>query len=81
MPPLIAPQESRSIILPPRHATVAAKTDVLVVGGGPAGLGAAVGAATAGADRAGSMMNGSCRAIMGPETRWWQGRCGRSLNA
>ncbi|HEV7476740.1 MAG TPA: FAD-dependent oxidoreductase, partial [Burkholderiales bacterium] len=35
--------------LPPRKAVVAADTDVLVVGGGPAGLGAAVGAADAGA--------------------------------
>jgi hypothetical protein len=36
--------------LPPRKAEVTAETDVLVVGGGPAGLGAAVGAAAAGAD-------------------------------
>ena len=37
------------ITLPPRQATLAAETDVLVVGGGPAGLGAALGAADAGA--------------------------------
>lgn len=37
-------------MLPPRTATVAARCDVLVVGGGPAGLGAALGAAGAGAD-------------------------------
>ena len=38
------------ITLPPRQATLAAETDVLVVGGGPAGLGAALGAADAGAE-------------------------------
>jgi glycine/D-amino acid oxidase-like deaminating enzyme len=37
------------ITLPPRQATLAAETDVLVVGGGPAGIGAALGAADAGA--------------------------------
>jgi glycine/D-amino acid oxidase-like deaminating enzyme len=37
------------ITLPPRQAALAAETDVLVVGGGPAGLGAALGAADAGA--------------------------------
>jgi hypothetical protein len=35
--------------LPSRRAIIAAETDVLVVGGGPAGLGAALGAAGAGA--------------------------------
>jgi glycine/D-amino acid oxidase-like deaminating enzyme len=40
--------EVRTVTLPPRTATVAAETDVLVVGGGPAGLGAALGAAAAG---------------------------------
>jgi len=49
MPPLIAPPGARTIRLPPRTATVAAEADVLVVGGGPAGLGAALGAAAAGA--------------------------------
>src|SRR5919199_3143877 len=49
MPPLVRPRHERSITLPPRAATVAAETDVLVGGGGPAGLGAALGAATAGA--------------------------------
>jgi hypothetical protein len=38
------------VTLPPRTATVAGGCDVLVVGGGPAGLGAALGAAAAGAD-------------------------------
>lgn len=50
MPPLSAPPETRTVELPSRRATRAARTDVLVVGGGPAGLGAAVGAARAGAD-------------------------------
>lgn len=36
--------------LPPRAATVAGECDVLIVGGGPAGLGAALGATAAGAD-------------------------------
>jgi NADPH-dependent 2,4-dienoyl-CoA reductase/sulfur reductase-like enzyme len=38
------------IRLPAREAQVAAETGVLVVGGGPAGLGAALGAANAGAE-------------------------------
>jgi FAD dependent oxidoreductase len=50
MPPLSRPPNSDFISLPPRSAQLAAETDVLVVGGGPAGLGAAVGAASAGAD-------------------------------
>ena len=48
MPPLSRPDDAQTITLPPRSATVAAETDVLVVGGGPAGLGAALGAASAG---------------------------------
>lgn len=49
MPPLRKPDTLQQIMLPPRQARVAAETDVLVVGGGPAGLGAALGAAEAGA--------------------------------
>ncbi len=49
MPPLIRPREDRRVLLPPRTAAVAGRCDVLVVGGGPAGLGAALGAAGAGA--------------------------------
>jgi len=49
MPPLPKPTEMREIALPSRTGRLAAETDVLVVGGGPAGLGAAVGAASAGA--------------------------------
>lgn len=49
MPPLRRPPAEERIPLPARDALVAADTDVLVVGSGPAGLGAAVGAAQAGA--------------------------------
>lgn len=49
MPPLMRPRQMRTIDLPPRKAAVVAEADVLVVGGGPAGIGAAVGAAKAGA--------------------------------
>jgi glycine/D-amino acid oxidase-like deaminating enzyme len=49
MPPLARPRHEHWITLPPRSASVAAEADVLVVGGGPAGLGAALGAASAGA--------------------------------
>ncbi|MGH7766942.1 MAG: FAD-dependent oxidoreductase [Candidatus Binatia bacterium] len=49
MPPLLKPEIETIISLPPRTAQLAAETDVLVVGGGPAGLGAALGAADAGA--------------------------------
>lgn len=49
MPPLTPPTDPTLVTLPPRTAALAARTDVLVVGGGPAGLGAAIGAADAGA--------------------------------
>jgi hypothetical protein len=49
MPLLARPSERTSITLPPRSAVLAGETDVLVVGGGPAGLGAALGAAHSGA--------------------------------
>src|SRR5437879_13090906 len=49
MPPLRRPETAGSVNLPPRVAQLAADTDVRVVGGGPAGLGAALGAAHAGA--------------------------------
>ncbi len=48
MPPLKPPSFSKILELPPRSAKMAAETDVLIVGGGPAGLGAALGAATEG---------------------------------
>ena len=50
MPPLGRPDRTRTVLLPPRTATQACEVDVLVVGGGPAGLGAAMGAARAGAE-------------------------------
>src|SRR5437867_8731775 len=49
MPLLARPTERTWLTLPPRAALLACETDVLVVGGGPAGLGAALGAAGAGA--------------------------------
>ena len=49
MPALARPSIETRLELPPRQARLAAETDVLVVGGGPAGIGAAVGAADAGA--------------------------------
>jgi hypothetical protein len=49
MPPLLRSNHLSTMDLPPRRGTVAAETDVLVVGGGPAGIGAALGAAQAGA--------------------------------
>jgi hypothetical protein len=49
MPPLKRPESPVPLVLPARRALQVAETDVLVVGGGPAGLGAALGAAWAGA--------------------------------
>jgi len=49
VPSLKRPENGAGVQLPPRRALLAAETDVLVVGGGPAGLGAALGAAQAGA--------------------------------
>ena len=49
MPLLRRPREQTFLTLPPRQAMLAAETDVIVVGGGPSGIGAALGAAEAGA--------------------------------
>jgi len=49
LPALKRPEAPARLLLPPRQGLLAGETDVLVVGGGPAGLGAAVGAADAGA--------------------------------
>ncbi|MBN1602393.1 MAG: FAD-dependent oxidoreductase [Chitinispirillaceae bacterium] len=49
MPPLPPPSSETRIPLPPARALVAGYTDVLVVGAGPAGIGAALGAARSGA--------------------------------
>jgi hypothetical protein len=50
MPVLKRSNNGEKLILPPRRALVGGETDVLVIGGGPAGLGAALGAADAGAN-------------------------------
>ena len=50
MPALKRPDDTVRLPLPPRQALLAGHTDVLVVGGGPAGLGAAIAAADAGVD-------------------------------
>lgn len=50
MPILEEPPEHRTVTLPPRPARHGGRTDVLVVGGGPAGCAAAIAAADAGAD-------------------------------
>lgn len=49
MPALPRPEDTIHVTLPPREARLAGSCDVLVVGGGPAGIGAALGAAAAGA--------------------------------
>src|SRR5919109_698154 len=49
MPTLKRPDDAPTIELAPRRALLAGEADVLVVGGGPAGLGAALGAVQAGA--------------------------------
>lgn len=49
MPALEKPKIVEKIWLPPRQGVLSHKTDVLVVGGGPSGLGAALGAAWSGA--------------------------------
>jgi glycine/D-amino acid oxidase-like deaminating enzyme len=50
VPALPRPSPAAILTLPPRRAVLAGTTDVLVVGGGPAGIGAALGAAAAGAE-------------------------------
>ncbi len=50
MPILEEPHDPRTVTLPPRRARHGGRCDVLVVGGGPAGFAAAVGAADTGAD-------------------------------
>jgi len=49
VPTLSRPETQTRLELPPRRALLAAQTDVLVVGGGPAGIGAEIAAADAGA--------------------------------
>ncbi|MBQ1088948.1 FAD-dependent oxidoreductase [Streptomyces sp. B93] len=50
MPVLEKPPEPRTVTLPPRSALHGGRTEVLVIGGGPAGCAAALAAADAGAD-------------------------------
>ena len=50
MPVLEPPDELRTVTLPPRPAQHGGRTEVLVVGGGPAGCGAALAASDAGAE-------------------------------
>lgn len=50
MPVLKRPIQSVMLDLPARSAQLAAVTDVLIIGGGPAGIGAALGAAHCGVD-------------------------------
>lgn len=50
MPLFRRPTSPATVTLPPRQALRGGRCQVLVVGGGPAGLGAAIGAAQAGAD-------------------------------
>jgi hypothetical protein len=50
MPPLARPDHVHELQLPVRTAKVAARPAVLIVGGGPAGIGAALGASRAGAE-------------------------------
>ncbi len=50
MTALPTPDAPQTVELPPRRASHAGRTEVLVVGGGPSGLGAALGAAAGGAD-------------------------------
>jgi hypothetical protein len=49
MPALARPPAPEGVELPPRKGVRAARADVVVAGGGPAGIGAAIGAAQAGA--------------------------------
>lgn len=83
MPPLPPPpREARRISLPPRAATLAAESDVLVVGGGPSGLGAAIGAAEAGArvvlvERYGFLGGNATAALVMPLTSFHAHRANR----
>jgi hypothetical protein len=82
MPPLAAPRSPRKIPLPARAAAVSAETDVLVVGGGPSGLGAALGAAAAGArvvvaERYGFLGGNATAALVMPLTSFHAHRANR----
>jgi len=75
MPALKRPLVVTEVQLPPRQAKLAAETDVLVVGGGPAGIGAALGAAQAGAqviltERYGFFGGNATAALVMPLMSW-----------
>lgn len=75
MPALQHPERPAQITLPARRAIVAACPDVVVAGGGPAGIGAAVGAAHAGADvllveRYGFLGGNATAALVMPLMSW-----------
>ena len=84
MPTLKRPDGAPTIELPPREALLAGDTDVLVVGGGPAGIGAALGAVQAGArvilaERYGFLGGNATAALVMPlmsgSTSGCSGRC------
>jgi len=75
VPPLQRPEQPEHVLLAPRRGTVVARPDVVVVGGGPAGIGAAVGAARAGADvvlaeRYGFLGGNATAALVMPLMSW-----------
>src|SRR4051812_5547663 len=75
MPPLDRPKRPRAVKLPPRTGLHAGDSDVLVVGGGPSGLGAAIGAARAGAEvllveRYGFLGGNATAALVMPLMSW-----------
>lgn len=75
MPVLPTPSEPRTVALPGREAPVVAACDVLVAGGGPSGMGAALGAAWAGAEvvmaeRFGFLGGNPTAALVNPLMSW-----------
>jgi len=75
VPPLQRPEQFEPIALPARRGFVAARADVVIVGGGPSGIGAAVGAAAAGAEvvlaeRYGFLGGNATAALVMPLMSW-----------
>lgn len=75
MPPLKPPASRVVVNLPPTRAVDAGQTDVLVVGGGPSGLGAAIGAAWAGVravlcEQYGFLGGNATAALVAPLASW-----------
>ncbi len=76
MPPLKPPAQQTVVNLPPARALDAGETDVLIVGGGPAGLGAALGAAWSGAgtvlcEQYGFLGGNATAALVAPLASWY----------